>query len=284
MTLRRLNGRSMQALDRYFEDVYKSRWSSLREALAGPTQQVTWESPFEGVTDGHYAVDGASPVAALAVQAKPGDRVLDLCAAPGGKALVLAAQLRTSGLLVANDKAAVRRTRLRRVFETFLPVPALEARDLKDDLGELRIAIAGIDATDRRALAALPKFSRVLVDAPCSNERRFAQGRAAGETWSPARVKRDAKIQLAILRGALSVLEPDGRLVYSTCSIAPRENDDVVRKFVRTSHRPLRVTDPLDGLSANATRGAERTAFGAVILPDVPPYYGPLYWAVLIAE
>ena len=100
-----------------FEDVYKSRWSSLREALAGPTQQVTWESPFEGVTDGHYAVDGASPVAALAVQAKPGDRVLDLCAAPGGKALAVQGDMSLDGAAATLWDAAEAAMRATNAFD-----------------------------------------------------------------------------------------------------------------------------------------------------------------------
>ncbi|KAJ8600742.1 hypothetical protein CTAYLR_003932 [Chrysophaeum taylorii] len=316
----------LEALDAFFSPIFGSRWENIRRGLAEPRRHVAWVNPFTSrdgalVGDGwevtrhsgcsllvrrggttllrggnrssHYALDGASALAALAVAPVAGDRVLDLCAAPGGKALVLAGQLRDGGgALIANEKVAARRTRLRRVLETYLPGrPLLEARDVpraqRLDQAGLHVAVAGIDATDRRAFRTLPfAFDKILVDAPCSGERYFVHG--ASDHWSASRVKRDAKLQLAILRGAVVALGPRGRLVYCTCSIAPGQNDDVVDKFLNKVHkstgRRLRVDDPLANLPRDSVAaGAERTSYGAMMLPDTTPY-GPLYWTVLAAE
>lgn len=243
---------------------------------------------------GHYAVDGASALPALAVAPAPGDCVLDFCAAPGGKTLFLAGQLAVGGgVLVANEKASSRRSRLRHVLDSYLPGPVLHlrelpgARRLTETAHALHIAIADLDATDQRALRALPfSFDKILVDAPCSSERHFVHGNT-DQPWSTARIKRDAKLQLAILRCALIGLKPGGRLVYSTCSIADDENDDVVRNFLAKTKKKLcrriRVDDPFKSLPTLLLEGAERTQFGAILLPDRTGF-GPLYWSVLTAE
>lgn len=250
--------------------------------------------PVGAAVLGHYAVDGASALPALAVAPAPGDCVLDFCAAPGGKTLFLAGQLAIGGgVLVANEKASSRRSRLRHVLDNYVPGPVLHlrelagARRLAETADALHVAIADFDATDQRVLRTLPfSFDKILVDAPCSSERHFVHGNT-DQPWSTARIKRNAKLQLAILRCAFVGLKPGGRLVYSTCSIADDENDDVVRNLLaktkKSLRRSIRVDDPFNSLPALLLEGAERTQFGAILLPDRTGF-GPLYWSVLIAD
>jgi len=324
----------LEVLDSHFGRIYgAARWASLRRGLAEPTRHIGWVNPFRGGgedsrpappegwevvrhsrtsmlvhageaqlpqpsrTHGlldHYPLDGGSALAALALEPRRGERVLDLCAAPGGKTLFLASELAAGGVLVANEKVASRRARLRRVLESYLPGPVLRLSELAAATrladAKLHVALADLDATDARALRALPlDFDKILVDAPCSMERHFLHGRA-DSPWTPKRIARDAKLQLNILKAALVALKRGGRLVYSTCSIAHEENDAVVDALIAKTAAPaarsprrLRLDDPLRALPPFLTRHAERTDRGAILLPDRSGF-GPLYVAVFVAD
>jgi len=261
------------------------------EALPAPVPLpacTRWSPRVEPPLTSHYMLDGASPLPALALAPKPGERVLDLCAAPGGKSLVLAGQLFANGsappatgsLLVSNDRSRPRRARLRRVLSDYLG-STLTAED-----GAVRVT--GFDATYARIPTSTwpDYFDKILVDAPCSSERHVMHG-SAGATWSASRLKRDAKQQQQILRAAVRRLNPDGGvLVYSTCSIAPVENDGVISKLLtHASHGAgLECSDPLGALGEESLKlllaGVEQTPLGAIVLPDSSGF-GPLYWSVL---
>ncbi len=163
------------------------------------------------------AQDEASQLVAHLVGAQPGDRVLDLCAAPGGKSLVLAADMDAAdptGLLVACD------TRPRRL--------RILAATLKR--GDVPRRLVQLDAT--QPLPFAPIFDRVFVDAPCSG--LGVLGRDPDIKWSreledlPALAAKEA----AILRSAAAVVRRGGRLIYATCSSEPDENEAVVDAFL----------------------------------------------------
>ena len=183
-----------------------------------------------------YSQEPSASSAAPLLGVRPGMRVLDLCAAPGGKSSQLAAALGGWGLLVSNEY-----------------VPA-RAEVLKSNLERMGVANAVVLNEDTaRIAAALPEFfDRVLVDAPCSGEGMFRKTPEARDEWSENNVKICAVRQAEILREAWKTLRPGGLLIYSTCTFNRLENEG-----------------SLEGLLAEAGEEiVESTAF------DCPPAWG----------
>ena len=178
---------------------------------------------------GYYHVEGqASQLAALCVGAAPGETVLDLCAAPGGKSSQLAAALQGQGLLVSNEYVAAR------------------AEILKSNLERMGVSNAVVlNETPARIAAALPEFfDRVLVDAPCSGEGMFRKEPAALAQHCEALVKQCAELGADILDSAAVALAPGGELVYSTCTFAPEEDEGQVAAFLQR-HPEFTLADVL---------------------------------------
>jgi len=179
---------------------------------------------------GRFTVqDEASQLVVALLDPQPGERVLDVCAAPGGKSTGIAERVGAEGCVLAIDRH-VRRLDLIRRSARRLGLPAVRTldRDVTRPLQDLPVA-AG--------------FDRVLVDAPCSGLgtlRRNADARWRVGPGDPARL---AKIQRAILRNAAAALRPGGVLVYSTCTLLPEENEAVVDAFLRES-KEFRPAEP----------------------------------------
>jgi 16S rRNA C967 or C1407 C5-methylase (RsmB/RsmF family) len=177
----------------------------------------------------YYLQEPSAMVPAALLAPRPGELVLDLAAAPGGKATHLAAlmaepapaersplrrMLDASGLLVAND------------------VHAGRARLLADNLarwGAFNVLVTS-DEPERLAAAFGPIFDRMLLDAPCSGEGMFRRGEAV--EWSAAIVAACARRQRSVLAAAPGLVRPGGRLLYSTCTFAPEENEAVIGAFL----------------------------------------------------
>jgi hypothetical protein len=208
-----------------------------------------------------YAMDPASVHAARALAVQPGDHVLDLCAAPGGKSLILADGLGDTGRLHCNEPSEGRRRRLHRVLDAWLP-PALR----------VRVEVTGHPG-ERFGMLRPAGFDRVLVDAPCSSERHVLHDAAALAAWTPGRSRMLVPRQVALLCAAADAVKVGGRLVYATCSIHPAENDGVVARVLRRRPGLRQVPDPADA-------AGEATLCGRMLLPDRGGA-GPLYWAVL---
>lgn len=163
-----------------------------------------------------------APVGLLDV--KPGHRVLDLCAAPGGKTTQIAEKLRGEGLLVCNE------------------IHPKRARILSSNIERLGVTNALVLNEHPAKLAEkFPRyFDRILVDAPCSGEGMFRKEDAAVNDWSPEIVSMCAARQTEILNSASQMLAPGGVLVYSTCTFAPEENEGVISHFL-LSHKDFSV-------------------------------------------
>ncbi|MGH9416287.1 MAG: transcription antitermination factor NusB [Terriglobales bacterium] len=154
--------------------------------------------------------DEASQLMAYLLAPQPGERVLDLCAAPGGKAATLL-ELAPQAQLTALELHPLRARRLRRL----LPPAA---------------AVVVADAT--RPLPLRGQFERILVDAPCSGTGTLARNPEIRWRLRPSDPARLQRLQFALLRQALAVLAPGGRLVYSVCSIEPEEGEQVMQNLL----------------------------------------------------
>ncbi len=161
-----------------------------------------------------------APVAVLAP--KPGERILDLCAAPGGKTTQIGAAMNNQGFLLANE---INRSRAQALVQNV------------ERMGLTHTTIATM-APDKLTADYASFFDAILVDAPCSAEGLFRREPEARAMWNIERVETLAKQQLAILESAYTMLKERGRIVYSTCTFNPIENECVVAKFL-TSHKDL---------------------------------------------
>jgi len=175
-----------------------------------------------------YIQDPSTLLAACKLSAQPGETILDLCAAPGGKTTFIAQLMNDEGQIVACD---ISEERLKLVQENCarLGVTCVELRRSRGDEAQSEKSEIG-----QRFLTSSPTiFDRVFVDAPCSNTG--VMRRRVDLRWriSPEEILRLQKTQLDLLKLAATKLKPGGVLIYSTCSLEPEENSDVVKEFLR---------------------------------------------------
>jgi 16S rRNA (cytosine967-C5)-methyltransferase len=174
--------------------------------------------PSEALAAGHcYIQDPSTALACAVLEPQPGERILDACAAPGGKTGYIAELMKNDGLILACDRDQSR-------VET-----------LHGNLERLGVKIARSIRHDwaQETLSGEPPFDRILIDAPCSNtgvmrRRVDVRWRLTSDDFA-----RMATEQLRIVRATIPLLKPGGLLVYSTCSLEPEENKDVVEQTLR---------------------------------------------------
>lgn len=178
---------------------------------------------------GVYYLQEASAMAPVALlDPQPGERICDLCAAPGGKTTQIAGRMMGEGFLLCNEYSPKR------------------AKILSRNIERMAVANALVTNEPTEVLASrFPGFfHRVLVDAPCSGEGMFRKEEAAVEDWSQEAVEMCARRQQEILNNAARMVAPGGRLVYSTCTFAPEEDEGVVAEFL-TRH-PEFTPEPVE--------------------------------------
>ncbi len=164
----------------------------------------------------YYLQDPSAMTPASRLPIEPGDMVLDLCAAPGGKATELAAKLQGSGLLVANDISSKRAKALLKNIELF---GVENSYILTEYPKKLREHFEGF-------------FDKILIDAPCSGEGMFRKDPSMIKAWEQNGPEFYAKLQEDILCQALPMLKPGGMLLYSTCTFSPVEDEGTVLKIL----------------------------------------------------
>jgi len=164
----------------------------------------------------YYIQEPSAQAVAELLAPEPGERVIDLAAAPGGKTTQLAALMQNRGLLVANE------------------VDSSRIRGLLDNLERWGSTQAVVQAPLHKLADRWGGyFDRVLLDAPCSGEGMFRKDPAAARRWGPQSPLRAAEVQSRLLASAAALLRPGGVLVYSTCTFSPEENEGVVAAFLR---------------------------------------------------
>ena len=178
-----------------------------------------------------------APVTLLSPQ--PGERILDLCAAPGGKSTQIASAMEGEGLLVTNE------------------IHPARAKILSENVERMGIRNACVLNETPEHLADIFEeyFDRILVDAPCSGEGMFRKNEVACEEWSPENVQLCADRQDGILECAARMLVPGGRLVYSTCTFAPAENEGSISRFL-AMHEEFEIV-PIDKKALGIPEGCD---------------------------
>ena len=164
----------------------------------------------------YYIQEPSAMAPAAYLDAQPGERILDLCAAPGGKSTQIAAAMQQKGMLVCNE------------------IHPARAKILSENIERMGIRNAVVTNETPAHLAELFEayFDRIMVDAPCSGEGMFRKNEEACEEWSLANVRACGERQDEILDCAASMLKPGGRMVYSTCTFAPDENEGSIGRFL----------------------------------------------------
>lgn len=199
----------------------------------------------------YYLQEPSAMVPASLLQAQPGERILDLCAAPGGKTTQIASAMAGEGILISNE------------------IHPERAGILSQNVERLGIRNCIVTNTDSETLAGrFPGyFDRILVDAPCSGEGMFRKEPAASAEWSVENVKMCAARQASILDNAAEMLREGGMLVYSTCTFAPEENEGTIGNFLmRHPDFHIEKVSPREGFrpgrpewGSGVTAGLEKT-------------------------
>lgn len=190
----------------------------------------------------YYIQEPSAMAPAEQLEVQPGERVLDLCAAPGGKSTQIAGKLKGQGFLLANE------------------IHPARAQILSQNIERLGIgnAVVTNETPDRLADRFPEYFHKVLVDAPCSGEGMFRKDENAGEEWSLDNVQKCARRQEEVLNAAAKMCRCGGRLVYSTCTFSPEENEQTVVRFLH-NHPEFSLCKPVwyDGFSNGRQEWAE---------------------------
>lgn len=166
----------------------------------------------------YYIQEPSAMAVAEVLEPMPGEKVLDLCAAPGGKTTHIAGRMMGKGLLVSNEIVHER------------------SKILSQNVERMGISnVVVCNETPERLAELLPQFfDRILVDAPCSGEGMFRKEEIAVDMWSLDNVRLCADRQLMILGHAAGMLRAGGVLVYSTCTFSPEEDEGVISEFLNT--------------------------------------------------
>jgi 16S rRNA (cytosine1407-C5)-methyltransferase len=247
-----------QYFEAYYRAIYRDRWEALRKSLLEKHSSIAYTQGLRVP----YSLDRSSIVAAASLRLPDAGLILDACAGPGGKSLVLAAAMGAKLSLLANEPSRERRRRLLQVLEEHLEP---EKRS--------RVAVSGFDAASLGGRKSEHnRFGGILLDVPCSSERHVLGDEKALAQWKPGRPRFLALRQWALLSAAFLVLQPGASLVYVTCAISEEENDRVASRLLKKYGSEVALDEP------DFPEG-EKTALGRLILPDVSEGMGPLYVA-----
>jgi 16S rRNA (cytosine1407-C5)-methyltransferase len=272
------------AFEAYYQDIYRGRWQSLRESLLARPASAAYA---EGLVK-PYLLNYASVLAALSLRLPEGTgkdgetetagleakaaEILDACAAPGGKSLVIASRMGRGARLLANELSGERRRRLAAVLDAHL-----------DGEKRRQVTVSGFDAAAAGGRKRYrDRFDGILLDAPCSSERHVLADSGALAQWTRARPRFLAKRQWALLSAAFLLLKPGGSLVYATCALSPEENDQVAGRLLEKYGKSQGKGPPASGavlLDPPGFSEGEVTRYGRIILPDLCAGMGPMYVA-----
>jgi 16S rRNA C967 or C1407 C5-methylase (RsmB/RsmF family) len=277
-----------EIFDQHFQNIYQDRWHSLKSALQSqvPTDfcflnpftndyqnlsQLLQSKPADRITRNEnllneYFIDKASVAPILNLEPylrnSANLSILDMCAAPGGKGLLLSSFIKNDGQMIFNEPSIKRRESLKKVIQNYIP------RNIRE-----RVRISGIDGS--KFFKQHNTFDVILADVPCSGERHIIENKTEMQKWSVKRTQKLAIQQYAILSAASMACKPGGFILYSTCSISPNENDQVIEKLFDRHSEQFKIL-----MSPEIFQGQENSQWGSQLFPDVAQA-GPIYWALI---
>jgi len=164
----------------------------------------------------YYIQEPSAMFPGVVIDARPGEKILDLCAAPGGKTVQMAAAMKGEGLIVANDISSERTKALVKNIE----------------LSGVRNAIVTNETPQNLASKFIEYFDKILIDAPCSGEGMFRKDPDAARSWEKFKCEKCSGMQWEILQQVDIMLKPGGIIVYSTCTFSPEENEIMISRFL----------------------------------------------------
>lgn len=295
------------AFDAFYRGVFAERWVPLRcallseklyarlrvkdapapppESAARRAREVAGAQPEGALAP--YFMDAASVVCALCLPVRGRKSALDLCAAPGGKSLVLRTCMDGGATLFCNDVSPARHSRM---------VNTLRACLGEDGVRNIRFSLSDGALWCKATVA---RFESILIDCPCSSERHVLADAKYLAQWTPARVRSLSFRQFSLLSSAYRLLEDGGALLYATCALCDAENDFVVEKLKKRfpSATVERALESIFAENAAVLReraavecavpleeifsARERTRNGFRILPDTARGAGPIYFSLL---
>ena len=264
-----------EGFEKYYQDLYGARWQELKNSFQKETNTVEY---FVKGAQNPYYLDSASVLAALCLPVKNSQKILDLCAAPGGKTVVLASRMDKETELFANERSASRKTRLQNTVNTCLPL-------------EINSRIK-ISCSDGAVWCKKQSecFDRILLDAPCSSERHVFLDSKYLDQWTPSRIKTVTMQQWSLLSCAFRLLKENGIMVYSTCALCPLENDLMIEKLLQKFNKekdtiqvlPIEYDkEEIKSFCSAELPEFEKTKYGAQILPDIQNGAGPIYFSII---
>jgi len=199
-----------------FPEAEKSGWNPqvyrLNSKESAGKSMLHWRGDY-------YVQEESASLPVEVLNPQPGEKVLDMCAAPGGKTTQLAAKMENKGLLISNDDNAQR------------------LKSLHANIYRTGSTVARVTNYDGRRIPKEQKYDRILVDAPCSGEGNNA--RRTFESADEHEYENLSEIQQKLVENAEKLLKDDGVIVYSTCTFAPEENEAVVKKIIEETDLTL---------------------------------------------
>ena len=263
------------AFENYYSQTFGTRWESLKEAFYKESDSVEYK--IKGAQKSYF-LDSASVLAALCLPLTHAETILDLCAAPGGKTLVLASRMEENATLFSNERSSDRKRRLDTVVKECLP----------ENISQ-RVKTSCSDGSTW-CTRQQECFERILLDAPCSSERHVYLDTHYLSKWTPSRIKTVSMEQWALLSNAYRLLSVGGVLLYSTCALAKDENDLMLQKLIKKFNKDGSNFELLD-MKPNLEEikdfvdiklpNAKKTEYGYEVLPDVENGAGPIYFSII---
>ncbi|HAZ11309.1 MAG: hypothetical protein A2X86_20475 [Bdellovibrionales bacterium GWA2_49_15] len=291
-----------EAFHQYYQDLYGDRWRELHAALISPVRCTVavvnpfcrdhaWRSKVSGTASPewdaillpqifsevpfpapstfglelypYYLLDHASAIAALLLNLTPETLYADFCAAPGGKSLVALFKQQGPVAALLNEPSQDRCRRLKSNLSLYLP-----SNLMKD------VTLTSYDGR-RFGLHRPDSFDTILLDVPCSSERHVLLDQNELAHWKPKRSKLLGELQFSLLCSAFSALKKNGQILYSTCALAPQENEKQIERLLKKRPGQVEViSHPL------LEKYFEKRPYGYLALPDQQGM-GPLFCCLL---